>query len=92
MKGGNLVFSVDGVFPQQDPGIRAAWQAYSLNQSDGAVVGRCLVTGETGPIARLHPSIKGVRDAQPSGLRWFPSTRRHLNPMAMKTVIKADRD
>ena len=67
MKGGNLVFSVDGVFPQQDPGIRAAWQAYSLNQSDGAVVGRCLVTGETGPIARLHPSIKGVRDAQPSG-------------------------
>ena len=67
MKGANLVFSVDGVFPQQDPDIRAAWRTYSLNQSAGAAVGRCLVTGETGPIARLHPSIKGVRDAQPSG-------------------------
>ena len=67
MKGANLVFSVDGVFPQQDPDIRAAWRTYSLNQSAGAAVGRCLVTGETGPIARLHPPIKGVRDAQPSG-------------------------
>ena len=28
---------------------------------------RCLVTGETGPIARLHPSIKGVWGAQSSG-------------------------
>ena len=27
----------------------------------------CLVTGRDAPIARLHPSIKGVRDAQPSG-------------------------
>lgn len=28
---------------------------------------RCLVTGEAGPIARLHPSIKGVWGAQSSG-------------------------
>ena len=27
----------------------------------------CLVTGDVGPIARLHPSIKGVRGAQSSG-------------------------
>lgn len=28
---------------------------------------RCLVTGEQGPIARLHPSIKGVWGAKPRG-------------------------
>ncbi len=27
----------------------------------------CLVTGTRGPVARLHPAIKGVRDAQSSG-------------------------
>jgi CRISPR-associated protein Csd1 len=27
----------------------------------------CLVTGERSPIARLHPAIKGVWGAQPSG-------------------------
>jgi len=27
----------------------------------------CLVTGETGPVARLHPTIKGVEGAQSSG-------------------------
>jgi len=38
-------------------------------QSDGGVVssGRCMVTGLVGPISRLHPSIKGVRNAQSSG-------------------------
>ena len=30
-------------------------------------MGRCLVTGEEGPIAILHPSIKGVMGAQSSG-------------------------
>ena len=29
--------------------------------------GLCLVTGERAPLARLHPSIKGVRGAQSSG-------------------------
>ncbi|MCA3134459.1 MAG: type I-C CRISPR-associated protein Cas8c/Csd1 [Rhodocyclaceae bacterium] len=29
--------------------------------------GWCLVDGQQGPIARLHPSIKGVKDAQTSG-------------------------
>lgn len=27
----------------------------------------CLVTGQPGPLARLHPAIKGVKDAQSSG-------------------------
>ena len=32
-----------------------------------AALAQCLVTGEEGPIATLHPAIKGVRGAQSSG-------------------------
>ena len=35
--------------------------------SDGAALAQCMVTGEEGRIAALHPAIKGVRGAQPSG-------------------------
>lgn len=66
-KGANLVFDVDGLFAQDDPAIRTAWQTYYIGRSDDAVPGRCLVTGETGPIARLHPAVKGVQGAQSSG-------------------------
>lgn len=34
---------------------------------EGDEKGLCLVTGNVGPIARLHPSIKGVKDAQSAG-------------------------
>ncbi|MGN0743308.1 MAG: type I-C CRISPR-associated protein Cas8c/Csd1 [Candidatus Fimadaptatus sp.] len=66
-KGANLVFSVDGQYAHEDGAIRAAWQAHYAQRSGGAAQGRCLVTGQVAPIARRHPSIKGVRDAQPSG-------------------------
>jgi CRISPR-associated protein Csd1 len=37
------------------------------DSDEAAAVGQCLITGETGqPLARLHPSIKGVRGASSS--------------------------
>lgn len=66
-KGANLVFSVNGQYAHEDPAIREAWQNHCAARSDDAVVGRCLVTGQTAPIARLHPAIKGVQGAQSSG-------------------------
>ena len=43
-------------------------RAALLPDSTGAdPEGWCLVQGRRGPVARLHPSIKGVRDAQTSG-------------------------
>ena len=42
-------------------GIRAAVA------SDDAALAQCLITGDEGPIAALHPAIKGVWGAQPSG-------------------------
>lgn len=71
LKGGNIVFvtqDADGEpqLAQDVPEIRRAWdEAYA--KSDDAVMGRCLITGEEGPIAILHPSIKGVMGAQSSG-------------------------
>ncbi|MGM9618450.1 MAG: type I-C CRISPR-associated protein Cas8c/Csd1 [Oscillospiraceae bacterium] len=66
-KGANLVFSVNGQYAQEDPAIRGVWQAYHAARSGGAARGRCLVTGQIAPIARLHPAIKGVQGAQSSG-------------------------
>ena len=37
--------------------------------SDDAPLAQCLVTGDEGPIAALHPAIKGVWGARPSGAR-----------------------
>ena len=65
--GANLVFTVNGRYAQDDPDIQAAWQSCHAAKAEDAVVGRCLVTGQTAPIARLHPAIKGVQGAQSSG-------------------------
>lgn len=64
-KGGNLVFMVDGNFVHEDPAVRQAWETYKLGRQ--AAPGQCLVSGETAPIARLHPSVKGVRDTNSTG-------------------------
>ncbi len=66
LKGANLVFRVDGRLAQEDEAVRAAWQ-YHYDASDDEARMQCLVTGQMEPIARLHPAIKGVRDAQSSG-------------------------
>ena len=71
LKGGNIVFVTHDAegelqLAQDVPEIRRAWDEAYAN-SDDAVMGRCLVTGEEGPIAILHSSIKGVMGAQSSG-------------------------
>lgn len=65
--GGNLVFELEenGLI-HQDPVVLKAWKRHNAS-SDGLLAMHCLVTGETAPVARLHPSIKGVRGAQSSG-------------------------
>ena len=65
LKVGNLVFLYRGVFVHRDPAIGQIWEAFKTVQSTAAM--QCLVTGERVSIARLHPSLKGVRDANPMG-------------------------
>jgi CRISPR-associated protein Csd1 len=63
----NVVFRLDGetMWLHDRPAARAVVARASSNEHTSR--GLCLVSGEDAPIARLHPSIKGVRDAQSSG-------------------------
>ena len=66
LAGANLIFRYDGHFVHEDPEIRRVWERYYNTDTDGPQ-GLCLVTGETGPIVAIHPAIKNVAGAQPSG-------------------------
>ena len=67
MLGQNIAFKLDGdrCLLHDRPTLRilVADQAASPD----AEIGQCLITGQAAPIARLHPSIKGVPGAQSSG-------------------------
>lgn len=65
MKGGNLVFRVDGGYAQKDSKIRDAWEHHYAS-GEGEQV-QCLVTGKLDIAEAVHPSIKGVAGAQSSG-------------------------
>ncbi len=67
LAGGNLVFRVAGREVLEDSAVAKAWDRAYLQPSDDAAVMTCLVSGEKAPIARLHPSIKGVMGAQAMG-------------------------
>ena len=67
LKGGNLIFWFRGGAVTEDAAVREAWQRQYAAGDNGADEGICLVTGKRGPVARLHPSIKGVVGAQSSG-------------------------
>jgi CRISPR-associated protein Csd1 len=64
----NVAFRLEGEtsFVHDRPAARAALIA-EADADDAAPEGMCLVTGNVAPIARLHPSIKGVTGAQSSG-------------------------
>jgi CRISPR-associated protein Csd1 len=64
----NVAFRLEGEvgFIHDRPAARAALMA-EAGARDAVPEGMCLVSGEVAPIARLHPSIKGVAGAQSSG-------------------------
>ena len=65
MKGGNLIFRVNGSFAQDDPAIRRAWDDYYGNVQGEKQ--QCLVTGKLDVAEPVHPAVKGVFGAQSSG-------------------------
>jgi len=65
LEGGNLIFWVEGRSTLDDPEIRRVWEEYKSGEE--AIEMQCLVTGKIEPVARLHPNIQGVRDANPTG-------------------------
>lgn len=70
MKDQNVVFALESerrrdVCIHGRPAARELWA--KLSAEADKVEAACLVTGERGPVARLHPSIKGVWGAQTVG-------------------------
>ena len=63
----NIVFSLEmpSAFIHKREAAQTLWA--KLLQSNEAEKGLCLISGETAPIARLHPAIKGVLGGQSSG-------------------------
>ncbi|AMY67376.1 type I-C CRISPR-associated protein Cas8c/Csd1 [Frigidibacter mobilis] len=63
----NLVFRLasEFTFLHDRPAAKALWRQIGAEGASEPQI--CLVTGEAGPVARLHPSIKGVWEAQSSG-------------------------
>ena len=64
---GTSFFRLDGdlSFVHQRTEARGIWNRHLAGQE--GTEGLCLVNGSTGPLARLHAPIKGVRGAQSSG-------------------------
>ena len=62
------VFQIQGEtsYIHEDPTIAGWWNTQTAVQSTGCR-GQCMVTGEEGPLARLHPKIKGVVGSQSAG-------------------------
>lgn len=65
MKGANLIFRINGIFAQEDPLIRSAWNLHYSNVQGEKT--QCLVTGKLDVAEPVHPKVKGVEGAQSSG-------------------------
>jgi CRISPR-associated protein Csd1 len=70
MKDQNVVFALESerlatVFLHDRPATREIWARIGAEGAGQEI--RCLVSGERGPLAMLHPSIKGVWGAQTAG-------------------------
>lgn len=63
----NVVFRLDGElnYLHERPAAQAVWARHKGGAEGEAAT--CLVTGEFGPVARLHPAIKGVPGALTTG-------------------------
>ncbi len=66
MAGANLVFRYNGEYVHEDSMVQSAWNDHYQSAEDGPQM-VCLVTGERGTVESIHPSIKNVQGAQPSG-------------------------
>lgn len=68
ISGANLVFRLDGVpgFIHDRPAALLAWERCQ-SELENEIKGQCLIEGTLQPLARLHPSLKGVPGAQSSG-------------------------
>ena len=66
-KGGAVVFRVDETYLHENELALEAWEQHKKEEEKKFPQKQCAILGEIKPIALLHPSLKGIRDAQSSG-------------------------
>ncbi len=90
ISGANLVFRLDGVpgFIHDRPAAREAWQQCRADRG-AATVGQCLIEGTMQPLARLHPSVKGVLGAQSSGASLVAFNKKSFESYGKKQSFNA---
>lgn len=90
ISGTNLVFRLDGVpgFIHDRPAARLAWQS-CCSDAESAIIGQCLVEGTEGPLARLHPSVKGVQGGQSSGASLVAFNKKSFESYGKKQSFNA---
>lgn len=70
MRDQNVIFALEserlaGIYLHDRAAAKDLWRRVGVEAASNPQI--CLVTGNSAPVARLHPSIKGVWDAQPAG-------------------------
>lgn len=62
IKSGFGLFQIVGetAYVHEDPTVDMWWRRQGRTAEESSARGQCLLTGKWGPIARLHPMIKGV--------------------------------
>lgn len=65
-EGGNIVFRIGNEFAHENEEIKEAWNRQYKNV-DGEKEVICQVTGKKDKLAKLHPSISGVRGGKSTG-------------------------
>jgi CRISPR-associated protein Csd1 len=92
-KGGNLVFSVEGIkgYVHEKAKIRKAWEKDNpgKRQVRDGIKGQCLVTGEETELLEVHDSIKGVWNAQSSGAAIVSFNKESFESYGKKQSINA---
>jgi CRISPR-associated protein Csd1 len=77
---GNTVFRLEGEsdFVHNRPAVKAAWERHN-GSAASPETGQCLVTGEIGPIARLHTSVVGFGQTKPTLVGFNQSSFKSYN-------------
>lgn len=83
-KGGAIVFRINGKYLHEEEELKEAWLRYQ-STSTNYVKMQCSVTGQIADIARIHPSIKGVKGAKASG-----ASLVSFNDRAYESYTKAE--
>jgi CRISPR-associated protein Csd1 len=70
LNGGLFIFEINGNFLHKNHEVKNVWEKFyesDNNDSENYDIAQCLISGQIGPISRLHQDIIGVKGVEPKG-------------------------